>query len=467
MIAGATPGTPPRLQVIDLRNFRSQPPVERLPEEARQAIEVVGSVLPFRTNQYVVDHLIDWDRVPDDPIFRLTFPQRGMLRRDHYDRMAAVLASDTGPKAVAETANAIRRELNPHPAGQMDHNVPLLHDRRLHGIQHKYRETVLFFPQQGQTCHAYCTYCFRWPQFVGLDELKFASRESEHLVAYLRQNPRITDVLFTGGDPMIMKARNLAAYMEPLLAEDLPQIHTIRIGTKSLSYWPYRFLTDRDADDVLRLFERIVAAGKHLAIMAHVTHPNELQTDAVAQAVGRIRASGAQIRTQSPVLRHINDDPRTWAAMWRKQVDLGMVPYYMFVVRDTGAQHYFGLPLVRAWRVFREAYQRVSGICRTVRGPSMSADPGKVQVVGVGKVKGQKVITLRFLQGRDPDWALRPFFAEYDAEASWLDDLRPAFGGEGFFYEEELSRIHAMRASSGQAHTAPDVEPLEVVRLAG
>ena len=46
-------------------------------------------------------------------------------------------------------------------------------------MQHKYRETVLFFPSQGQTCHAYCTYCFRWAQFVGLDDLKFASREAQ------------------------------------------------------------------------------------------------------------------------------------------------------------------------------------------------------------------------------------------------------------------------------------------------
>ena len=47
--------------------------------DVREAVEVVGRVLPFRTNRYVVDHLIDWSRVPEDPIFQLVFPQRQML----------------------------------------------------------------------------------------------------------------------------------------------------------------------------------------------------------------------------------------------------------------------------------------------------------------------------------------------------------------------------------------------------
>ncbi|NIP15323.1 MAG: lysine 2,3-aminomutase, partial [Pseudomonadales bacterium] len=70
-------------------------------------------------------------------------------------------------------------------------------------MQHKYRETVLFFPAAGQTCHAYCTYCFRWAQFVGIDELKFASRQADSLVAYLERHPEVTSVLITGGDPLV------------------------------------------------------------------------------------------------------------------------------------------------------------------------------------------------------------------------------------------------------------------------
>ena len=108
----------------------------------------------------------------------------------------------------------------------------------------------------------------------------------------------------------------------------------------------------------------------------------------------------------------------------------------MFVERDTGAKKYFEVPLVRCWEVFREAVQQVSGLARTVRGPSMSATPGKVEILGVQQIAGKKVFVLRFLQGRDPDWVGRPFFAKYDPQATWLNELRPAFGADSFFFEK-------------------------------
>jgi hypothetical protein len=68
----------------------------------------------------------------------------------------------------------------------------------------------------------------------------------------------------------------------------------------------------------------------------------------------------------------------------------------------------------------------------------MSCTPGKVQVLGVSEIKGEKVFVLRMLQGRNPDWVAQPFFAKYNKNAIWMDDLKPAFGEEKFFFEEEL-----------------------------
>jgi hypothetical protein len=127
--------------------------------------------------------------------------------------------------------------------------------------------------------------------------------------------------------------------------------------------------------------------------------------------------------------------------MWRKQVDLNCIPYYMFVARDTGAKHYFELPLEKCWNIFRRAYRKVSGLCRTVRGPSMSDHPGKIQVLGVQEVKGEKVFVLRFLQGRNPKWVDIPFFAAYDPKATWFSQLKPAFGETKFFFEEYKTPI--------------------------
>ncbi|MEX0773784.1 MAG: hypothetical protein WEB89_11625 [Balneolales bacterium] len=434
-------GKPPKYKTYNLRNFKELPQVQKLSKDLLFAIEVVGNVLPFKANNYVVNQLINWDNIPNDPIYQLTFPQKTMLKDHHFNKMAETIKSDAPKDEIKKVANEIRMELNPHPAGQMESNKPTLGcGEQMDGMQHKYRETVLFFPSQGQTCHAYCSFCFRWPQFVGIDELKFAMREADLLVKYLKEHPEITDVLFTGGDPMIMKAKVLASYIDPLLEADLPNLRTIRIGTKALGYWPYKFVTDNDSEETLALFERVAKAGKHLAIMAHYSNPVELSTPIADEAIKRVRNTGAQIRTQSPLLRHINDDPKTWELMWKKQVKLGMVPYYMFVVRDTGARHHFDIPLERAQNIFREAYKEVSGVCRTVRGPSMSAGPGKVQILGVSEVAGEKVFVLRFLQGRNPDWVQRPFFARYDPDAVWLNELEPAFGEEKFFFENEFLR---------------------------
>lgn len=432
-----------------LHNFRSIPQIKQLSDELLEAIEVVGHVLPFKTNNYVVDELIDWDRVPNDPIFTLTFPRKEMLLPHHYEKMKQTLARGASKEEIKRVANEIRLELNPHPADQ-DKNVPMLGEVKLQGVQHKYRETVLFFPSQGQTCHAYCSFCFRWPQFVGMDELKFAMKETDLLVQYLKEHREVTDVLFTGGDPMVMKAKVLRAYIEPLLDEELWNVQTIRIGSKSLAYWPYKYLTDDDADEIIELFSSITRKGKNLAFMAHFNHPAELGTVAVREAVIRIRQTRAQIRTQSPILRHINDDPALWTEMWRKQVNLNMIPYYMFAVRDTGAQHFFGLPLVEAQEIWRQAWQRSSGICRTVRGPSMSTTGGKIQLLGTADVHGEKVMVLRFLQGRNPNWVGRPFFARYNPDAIWLDQLKPAFGEQRFFFEDELTALLQPKQGVGQ-----------------
>src|SRR5215475_12283707 len=414
-----------------------------LSDVERLAVRAVATVLPFRTNDYVIESLINWSAAPDDPIYRLVFPQADMLPPEDVAPIACLLAGGAPEQEIQAAAHAVRLKLNPHPAGQLVLNVPTLRDEPLPGVQHKYPETVLVFPKQGQTCHAYCTYCFRWAQFVGEPDLKMATDDMDRVAAYLAAHREVTSVLITGGDPMIMGTGVLRRYVEPLLRPDLDHIESIRIGTKSLSYWPQRFVSDPDADDTLRLFEEVSATGKTVALMAHFTHPRELEPPLVAMAISRIRSAGALIRTQAPLIRTINDDAMTWSDMWRTQLRLGLVPYYMFVERDTGPHGYFAVPLARAAEIFRDAYSSVSGLGRTVRGPSMSATPGKVCVDGVAEIAGQPVFVLHMIQARDPSLVGRPFFAEFDPNAVWLSDLRPAFADR--FPFETASVIHPAR----------------------
>ena len=440
---------PPRYKVYTERQLDQITQLAQLSEAQRFEMHVVANVLPFRVNQYVIDELINWDNIPADPIYQLTFPQRGMLAPEQYDRMAELLRSGADKKVIRALAHDLRQELNPHPAGQREMNVPMLDGEPIPGLQHKYRETVLFFPSQGQTCHAYCTFCFRWAQFIGEKDLRFSSSEADKLHRYLQQHTEVSDLLMTGGDPMVMKTKHLEHYLEPLLAPEFDHISNIRIGTKALSFWPQRFVSDEDASGLLILIKRLVDAGKHVAIMTHVNHWRELDTPIAREAVRLLRATGAVLRSQSPLIAHINDDADVWAKMWRMQTQMGIIPYYMFVERDTGAKRYFEVPLHRAWDIYREAVKQVSGLSRTVRGPSMSAGPGKVEVQGVAEINGEKVFTLRFIQGRSSEWVQRPFFAKYDDKATWLNHLQPAFGDDKFFFQEEYE---AMERTALSAH---------------
>jgi L-lysine 2,3-aminomutase len=291
-------------------------------------------------------------------------------------------------------------------------------------------------------------------------EVKFESRETDDLVAYLKANPCVTDVLITGGDPMIMKTKVLRQYLEPLLGAGLENVQTIRIGTKALAYWPQRFVTDKDADDCLRLFEQVIAAGKHLAVMAHYSHPAELRPEIAREAVRRVRATGAQLRMQAPVIQHVNDNAHAWAELWREGVKLGMIPYYMFIERDTGARNYFEVPLARCQEIFRDAYRQVSGLARTVRGPSMSAFPGKVRVCGVTQMRGEKVFVLEMIQARDPEWVARPFFAKFDPYATWLDQLEPAFGERTFLFESDEDERHGLHAAEFWGQDDAGIRPV-------
>ncbi len=426
---------------FSLHNFRNIPQISNLTEEQKFNIEVAGTVLPFKTNNYVVDELIDWDNFSEDPFFILNFPQKEMLDEASFNKVAGLLKNSAPKKLIQEEVKKIRLKLNPNPAGQ-ESNVPVFEGQRLNGIQHKYREIMLFFPTQGQTCHAYCTFCFRWPQFA-MNEFKFAMKEADSMVNYLKAHPEITDVLFTGGDPAVMKTRFFESYFNALAEADIPNLKNIRIGTKALAYWPYRFTSDDDADDLIRLFEKMKNKGINIALMAHFNHPGELRTQAVKDAVKRLISAGVQIRSQSPIMKKINAHPDLWAENWKEQVNLGIIPYYMFIARDTGAQDYFAVSLNQAWKIFRNAYNQVSGICRTVKGPSMSCQPGKVQIAGVSEINGEKVFVLNFLQGRDPNWVGKPFFAKFNPDAVWLDQLEPAFGEPKFFFEEAYYEMQA------------------------
>ena len=134
------------------------------------------------------------------------------------------------------------------------------------------------------------------------------------------------------------------------------------------------------------------------------------------------------------------------------QVRLGIVPYYMFIARDTGAQAYFNVPLVRAQKLYAEAIRSTSGLCRTARGPSMSCTPGKVEVVGVQEVQGTEAFVLRFLQCRDDEWIGKVFFAKFDPkvrDSAWFPPI-----SQLELASMASARCHVASMASSRSHDA-------------
>lgn len=416
-----------RFITYNAKNFRKIEYMRYLPEEVKKEIEIVAKVIPFKTNNYVVDYLIDWENYEKDPVYILNFPNRHMLREDQYERVKKGVESNLSERDLYKIINGIRLEMNPHPAQQMT-NVPMLDGERLNGVQHKYRDIVLFFPTQGQSCHAHCTFCFRWPQFTKELDLQFSMREISKVIEYIRRHEYVHELLFTGGDPMIMSPATLEKYIDAILEAKLENLETIRFGTKSLTYWPFTFLPafNDEAEQMLSMFRKITDSGLHLSIMAHFNHYVEMDNAVVQEAMENIRATGAQIRTQAPILKNINDNSDVWAKMWTEQVKLGLVPYYMFVERETGPFEYFQIPLSEAYKIYTDAVRETGSLAKTVTGPVMSAAKGKVQVLAVveNPLSGKKSFVLQYVRHRDYRETFKPFYMEYDEKATWVDQLK-------------------------------------------
>ena len=103
-----SPDTKRAYKAYSLADFRGIPQLQGVSEELLFDIEVIGQVLPFKVNNFIIDQLIDWDNVPNDPLFILTFPQRGMLLPEHYEKIADLLRSGAKKQTIKDAANQVR-----------------------------------------------------------------------------------------------------------------------------------------------------------------------------------------------------------------------------------------------------------------------------------------------------------------------------------------------------------------------
>lgn len=372
-IAGSSADAPKRRAY-----YHSISQLSVLPAGERAALEAVAEKYAFRTSKYYLD-LIDWSD-PDDPIRRLIIPQAGEL-------------SDWGQlDASNEAAVTVAK-----------------------GVQHKYPHTVLLLCNE--VCGGYCRYCFRKRLFMnGNDE---TTRDVSEGIRYIAEDPNVTNVLLTGGDPLMMSARHLDDILGRLRA--IPHVRIIRIGSKMPAFDPPRLLADDALHATLRKHS---TARKRIYLMAHFDHPREL-TDVAVECIDAFIRDGVICVNQCPLLGGINDDPAVLSDLYRELSFIGCPPYYLFQGRPTAGNAPFRVPIVRGWHIFKEALRLGSGLARRARFV-MSHETGKIEVLAID----DKYIYARYHRAKYPE--LRGLFLRYhrNDEACWLEDLRRADDGE-------------------------------------
>lgn len=352
--------------------------IPQLTPAERERLAPVVEKYVLRANDYYLG-LIDWSD-PDDPIRRLIIPR----------------VEELDPWGQLDASNEKSVTVSP-------------------GVQHKYPHTVLLLCNE--CCGAYCRYCFRKRLFMhGNDEVSLDVSEG---LRYIAGNPEVTNVLLTGGDPLLMSTRRLRQIIEELRAID--HVRIIRLGSKMPAFDPFRILNDPELVDVFRTHS---TPRKRIYLMAHFDHPRELTDEAVAALDLLIRA-GVICCNQCPLIRGINDQPAVLTRLFRELSFVGCPSYYLFQCRPTLGNAPYAVPIVEGWDIFREALRVGSGLSRRTR-YVMSHALGKVEIMGVDAER----ILLRFHRAKDPNMRGQIMAYHRNDAAYWLDDLEPIEGYE-------------------------------------
>jgi KamA family protein len=255
-----------------------------------------------------------------------------------------------------------------------------------------------------------------------MDENEEVTKDITEGLEYIREHPEITNVLLTGGDPMIMSTSKLAPIIQQI--REIDHVKIIRIGTKIPAFNPYRILNDPSLHEMIRTYS---TDEKKIYIMAHFNHPKELTAIAV-KGLNRLMQSGAVVVNQTPLIKGVNDDPDILAELFNRLSFIGVPPYYVFLCRPTLGNEPFAIPVEKGYEIFEEARSKCSGLAKRSR-LVMSHETGKVEMVGMS---GSQVF---FKYNRSVDIENDGKFLVFDSnpDAYWFDDYEEAhtvFPGE-------------------------------------
>jgi EF-P beta-lysylation protein EpmB len=197
-------------------------------------------------------------------------------------------------------------------------------------------------------CPVHCRYCFR-RHFPYADHAA-AEAAWKPALAALRNDPTIEEVILSGGDPLTVTDRRLAALADELAA--IPHLARLRVHTRMPVLIPAR-VTDE-------LVAWLTGTRLTPVMVLHANHARELDAD-VAAAADRLRRAGVLLLNQAVLLRGVNDGVDAQCDLSRRLVDIGVTPYYLHQLdRVRGAAH-FEVPVARGREIIAEMRRRLPG----------------------------------------------------------------------------------------------------------
>lgn len=246
---------------------------------------------------------------------------------------------------VPDAAELVTRpEERADPIGDLAHSP-------VEGIVHRYPDRVLL--KAVHVCPVYCRFCFR-REMVGPQGLGTLSPDAMgKAFAYIAAHPEIWEVILTGGDPLVLSPRRLGEITARLASID--HVKVVRFHTRVPVVEPERI------DEAL--IEALKASGKTTYVALHANHPREL-TDAARAACARLVDAGIAMLSQSVLLRGVNDDPDTLAALMRAFVENRIKPYYLHHPDLAPGTGHFRLSIAEGQALVAGLRGRVSGLCQ-------------------------------------------------------------------------------------------------------
>ncbi len=267
-------------------------------------------------------------------------------------------------------------------------------------VQHKYPETILI--QTTNKCfQPYCEWCFRKREW----RKKNWIIDYDKVFNYIREHSEITDVLLSGGDPLTLSNKELES-----IIMKVPFDKKIRIGTRAIVNCPARIISDK--------FLLSLLCHYNVEIITHINTAEEIQNSFSLEAIRQLRENGITIRSQTVLLKGINDDARTLIELFTYLVKKGIVPYYLFQCRPTLKNESFIVPLIEGVKIVNEARKHLSGLAKSFRF-ILSNKLGKVELLGF--LKGE-LLVYRYHQCKKRKLINKIFIKQIHKDTRWIDE---------------------------------------------